>query len=73
MKKIDPYDRSLEERLTAMFQYYDPENLHKIPELIEQYEGREVELIKYLTTNFGPEPEIESKDFKLRVKMNKIK
>jgi len=44
------------ERLTAFYQKYVPENVDKVPGLLEKYANKEEKLFEALTKKYGPEP-----------------
>eukprot|EP00759_Apiculatamorpha_spiralis_P057382 PhF_6_TR8627/c0_g1_i2/m.13466 len=46
------------QRIQRMYETYCPAKLYKIPSLLQQYEGRERELLNALITKYGEEPSI---------------
>jgi len=44
-------------RIRAFFARFIPEHLHEVPAVLEEYRGRETELLDALCVRFGPEPD----------------
>jgi len=53
-KPANPW--TIEERLTAFYQQYQPDKLDSVPGLLEKYVGKEDKLFVALTKKYGPEP-----------------
>jgi density-regulated protein DRP1 len=48
---------TVEERLTAFYQEYQPDKVSDVPSLLEKYMGKEDKLFLALVKKYGPEPE----------------
>jgi len=48
---------TIEERLTAFYEKYQPDKVSDVPSLLEKYAGKEEKLFVALTKKYGPEPE----------------
>lgn len=48
---------TIEERLTAFYEKYQPDKLSDVPSLLEKYAGKEDKLFVALVKKYGPEPE----------------
>mmetsp|Transcript_771 Transcript_771/g.1417 ORF Transcript_771/g.1417 Transcript_771/m.1417 type:complete len:259 (+) Transcript_771:36-812(+) len=54
-KPTEPW--TVEERLTAFYEMYQPDKVSDIPNLLSKYAGKEDKLFMALTKKYGPEPE----------------
>lgn len=52
---------SVQGRIVAMLEKYDPERLRELDGLLEEYMGIETQLVKDLVLQYGPEPYVDSK------------
>eukprot|EP00563_Minutocellus_polymorphus_P014649 CAMPEP_0181052390 /NCGR_PEP_ID=MMETSP1070-20121207/17565_1 /TAXON_ID=265543 /ORGANISM="Minutocellus polymorphus, Strain NH13" /LENGTH=273 /DNA_ID=CAMNT_0023131481 /DNA_START=49 /DNA_END=870 /DNA_ORIENTATION=+ len=48
---------TIEERLTAFYEKYQPDKVGDVPKLLEKYEGKYDKLFTALVKKYGPEPE----------------
>lgn len=49
--------RTIEERLTAFYEEYQPDKVSEVPSLLEKYAGKEDKLFMALVKKYGPEPD----------------
>lgn len=49
--------RTIEERLTAFYEKYQPDKVSDVPSLLEKYAGKEDKLFLALVKKYGPEPD----------------
>lgn len=54
-KPAEPW--TMEERLTAFYEMYQPDKVSDVPNLLSKYLGKEDKLFIALTKKYGPEPE----------------
>ena len=45
---------TMEERLTAFYEMYEPTKVDNVPQLLEKYEGKEEKLFGALVKKYGP-------------------
>ncbi|CAD2214235.1 hypothetical protein AGDE_14904 [Angomonas deanei] len=49
-------DKAYRDRLTAIYQKYDPSKLHTVEGTLQKFKGKEEQVIKKLVERYGPEP-----------------
>ena len=48
---------TVEERLIAFYEHYEPSKIDNVPKIMDKYAGKEEQLFSALTKKYGPEPQ----------------